>query len=125
MSDNNILCKKHAEQQYSVHLLRYEYIEWLRCMAQLLPLMPFTNCLLLYHIESMLCYFLIPVQEKCRLALYKDMYSFNQAKRRACFATIVTCTCVTLRAQDTHTHCYRALLPFETIEGSIKWLAFA
>lgn len=60
MSSNDNLRKEDSEEQHSVHLLRYEYIEGLRCMTKLLLLSALTLCTLLYYIESMLCYLLVP-----------------------------------------------------------------
>ncbi len=60
MSSNNYLCQEHTEQQYSVQLLCYEYVEGLGGVPQPLLLAPLTYCTLLYDIESMLCNLLIP-----------------------------------------------------------------
>lgn len=60
MTNDNNLCKKDSEEQHAVHFLRYEYIEGLRRMTELLLLSTLMHCALLYHIKSMLCYFLVP-----------------------------------------------------------------
>lgn len=93
MPNDNNLCKKDSEEQYTVHFLRYEYIERLRCMTKLLLLFILVDCTLLYHVESMLCYFLVPELQEKLLCASKVMSRHIASQHRAKYSDQLACLC--------------------------------